>query len=522
MAPWPDFEATSEDQGLEDKAACIEWEQCKAEKAKYGSVKHGKSSSKRMAMLKRLKVEGDRVDRLSDLPINVKHQIQQNLLIDEAARMSVLSTVWRHVWPSIPELVFSAQFCQSMLLNTLIDIINTILSQHYGPIKTFFLNISSLPSLRHSVISEWMLFLSKNGVKDLTLHNTKNVPYRLPSFMYAIELERLYLSKCVCRLPGNFRGFHKLKFLKLNLVLVRHDETSILWMPNLLKLHFRSCQGLYHLKIYAPKLWYLNFYNIGPNTLNLDNFLDCRNLTTIIFASREHQSKVMNFTNLLSCCPQVSNIHMDTSYLKSFASGTEVERLPTRLDNVKFVRSYIDFDDEDQVSSILKILTSTPNVKDLILDVWSSEIKGGMEEDVNHFEGPAYGTQEFNKLQKLKIAAFRGLKSELLFVRFILRSAPLLLKTILLVDESVDESQYLKISEELRGFPRASPKLEIIICNYCKNKPILEQIDVVFCNISFFVKVWILLCLPSILILLLILSVIEALSAIHVAERDLV
>ncbi|KAH0669060.1 hypothetical protein KY289_023553 [Solanum tuberosum] len=379
-----------------------------------------------MAMLKRLKVEGDRVDRLSDLPINVKHQIQQNLLIDEAARMSVLSTVWRHVWPSIPELVFSAQFCQSMPLNTLIDIINTILSQHYGPIKTLFLDISSLPSLRHSVISEWMLFLSKNGVKDLTLHNTKNVPYRLPSFMYAIELERLYLSKCVCRLPGNFRGFHKLKFLKLNLVLVRHHETSILWMPNLLKLHFRSCQGLYHLKIYAPKL---------------------------------------------CCCPQVRNIYMDSSYLKSFASGTEVERLPTRLDNVKFVRSYIDFDDEDQVSSILRILTSTPNVKDLILDVWSSEFKGGMEEDANHFEGPAYGTQEFNKLQKLKIAAFRGLKPELLFVRFILRSAPLLLKTILLVDESVDESQYLKISEELRGFPRASPKLKIIICNYCKNKP---------------------------------------------------
>ncbi|KAH0672220.1 hypothetical protein KY284_023307 [Solanum tuberosum] len=171
------------------------------------------SHEHRMAMLKRLTVEGDRVDRLSDLPINVKHQIQQNLFIDEAARMS---------------------FCQSMPLNTLIDIINTILSQHYGP---------------------------------------------------------------------------------------------------------------------------------------------------------------------------------------SFASGTEVERLPTRLDNVKFVRSYIDFDDEDQVSSILRILTSTPNVKDLILDVWSSEIKGGMEEDVNHFEGPAYGTQEFNKLQKLKIAAFCGLKPELLFVR---------------------------------------------------------------------------------------------------------
>ncbi|KAK4715877.1 hypothetical protein R3W88_014215 [Solanum pinnatisectum] len=380
--------------------------------------------------------------------------------------MSVLSTVWRHVWPSIPTLEFSAQFCQSKPLNTLIDIINTILSQHYGPIKTFFLNISSLPSLRHSVISEWMLFLSKNGVKDLTLHNTKNVPYKLSSFMYAIELERLCLSKCVCRLPGNFRGFHKLKFLKLNLVLVRHDETSILWMPNLLKLHFRSCQGL------------LSLENICSKTL-------------------------------------------------SFASGTEVERLPTRLDNMNFVRSYIDFDDEDQVSSILRILRSTPNVKDLIL-VWSLEIIGGME-DVNHFEGAAYGAQEFNKLQKLKITAFRGLKPELLFVRFILRSAPLLLKTILLVDESVHESQYLKISEELMGFPRASPKLEII-CKLQKQTnntlnlfqffiTVLEQIDVVFCNISFVVKS-LDLVMSSFNFDSVAYTMIEALSAIHVEGLD--
>ncbi|KAH0675422.1 hypothetical protein KY285_023223 [Solanum tuberosum] len=78
----------------------------------------------------------------------------------------------------------------------------------------------------------------------------------------------------------------------------------------------------------------------------------------------------MNLTNLLSCCPQVRDICMDSSYLESFASGTEVERLPTRLDNVNLVNSYIDFDDEDQVFFLLRILRSTPNLKDLTL-VWS-------------------------------------------------------------------------------------------------------------------------------------------------------
>lgn len=40
---------------------------------------------------KGLKIEaGERIDRVTNLPINVKHQIQENLTIDEAAKMSVL------------------------------------------------------------------------------------------------------------------------------------------------------------------------------------------------------------------------------------------------------------------------------------------------------------------------------------------------------------------------------------------------------------------------------------------------
>ncbi|KAJ8543041.1 hypothetical protein K7X08_005564 [Anisodus acutangulus] len=107
------------------------------------------------------------------------------------------------------------------------------------------------------------------------------------------------------------------------------------------------------------------------------------------------------------------------------------------------------------------MLRSTPNLKDLLFKS-GSKMKGGVEDDVNHFGGRAYSTQGLNKLQKLKIEAFHGLRAELLFVRFILASAPLLLKIILLVHESVHEREYLKISEELMGFPRSSPKLEII------------------------------------------------------------
>ncbi|MCD9644548.1 hypothetical protein HAX54_032829, partial [Datura stramonium] len=51
-----------------------------------------------VACRKRLKVEGDtlKLDRLTDILINVKHQIQEHLTIEEAAKMSVLSRSWRH------------------------------------------------------------------------------------------------------------------------------------------------------------------------------------------------------------------------------------------------------------------------------------------------------------------------------------------------------------------------------------------------------------------------------------------
>ncbi|PHU12282.1 hypothetical protein BC332_19212 [Capsicum chinense] len=67
------------------------------------------------------------------------------------------------------------------------------------------------------------------------------------------------------------------------------------------------------------------------------------------------------------------------------------------------------------------------------------------------------------ELKNLKIEIFHGSRIEFLFVRFILASAPLLQKTILRVDaENVNERQCLNITKELMGFPRASPKLEII------------------------------------------------------------
>lgn len=53
-------------------------------------------------------------------------------------------------------------------------------------------------------------------------------------------------------------------------------------------------------------------------------------------------------------------------------------------------------------------------------------------------------------------------RDESLFIKFLLASAPLLEKAILMVDKSVEQSQSLKMTKELMRLPRASPKLEMI------------------------------------------------------------
>ncbi|KAK4717221.1 hypothetical protein R3W88_015559 [Solanum pinnatisectum] len=42
-------------------------------------------------------IGGEKLDRLSDLPINIIHKIQNHISIEDAARMSVLSRMWRYI-----------------------------------------------------------------------------------------------------------------------------------------------------------------------------------------------------------------------------------------------------------------------------------------------------------------------------------------------------------------------------------------------------------------------------------------
>ncbi|XP_060170499.1 F-box/FBD/LRR-repeat protein At1g13570-like [Lycium barbarum] len=206
-------------------------------------------------------------------------------------------------------------------------------------------------------------FVFKNDLMDLTLKSRVNAPYSLPSYMYCVELESLDLSNCIFRPPSSFRGFHKLRSLSLHQVALELDDvaTFFLWMPNLESLRFMSCSGLHHLKIYAPELVLLIYCTSGIDTLQLGNFMDCRKLITVLLASQNNQDKAMNLTNLLSSWPKVrlSSFGQLLPYGKSVASGIEAES----LNSLRVLTLHqFNFDDEDQISSLLRMHSGSPNL----------------------------------------------------------------------------------------------------------------------------------------------------------------
>ncbi|KAM3301765.1 hypothetical protein P3S67_016267 [Capsicum chacoense] len=260
---------------------------------------------------KRLKIQRrKRIDRPTDLPIDIKHQIQEKLPVDEAAKMSVLSRPWRH---------------------------------HDGGIKASVLIISSINCMLHCVIDKWMCLLARIGPMDLTIQNLNpndhlyklkqnpsNHLYKLPWHMYSLELEKLDLFNCIFRSPCSFMGFRKLKSLLLHRVTLE------------LTLQLLSCQCQNHLKIYAPKLMKLSILNDSIETLNLDRFIDNPKLETVALGVNNYQQdKVLNLTYLLNNWPEVIHLRLDCYYLKCFASGIEAERIPTCLNNLRVLFSIL-------------------------------------------------------------------------------------------------------------------------------------------------------------------------------------
>jgi len=256
-------------------------------------------------------------DLISDLPQSIIESILVQLPIRDAVRSSILSSKWRYKWASITQLVFDDKCVpfnndREVVERSVVKFITRVLFLHQGPIHKFQITNSKLQSCPE--IDQWILFLSRNGIKELVMELGEGEFFRIPSSLFNCrKLTKLELSRCELDPPHSFKGFVCLRSLNLHQVLISPDavETLISRCPLLESLSLSYFDNL-ALTICAPNLKYLylegEFKDICLEDTPLLVEISIAMYMTDDIAEHFEQSSNCNFLKFLGGVPNLEKL----------------------------------------------------------------------------------------------------------------------------------------------------------------------------------------------------------------------
>ncbi|KAJ4745622.1 F-box/RNI/FBD-like domain protein [Rhynchospora pubera] len=199
----------------------------------------------------------EELDRISDLPTELKENILVRLPVKEAVRTCCLSSNWRLAWSSIPEFVYDIDKYSISTPDILpheyraedpvkmVQFVDNFLASHDGSIRKFVIIADGM--ICSEALDRWIGVLLRKEIEEfrITFHNW----WKVPSTFWNLQCLRevvLRCSKCTIELPRAFKGFKLLKSLGLSRYLMyKYDmELSIKFYhlrTLLIKMNF-ACQ----------------------------------------------------------------------------------------------------------------------------------------------------------------------------------------------------------------------------------------------------------------------------------------
>ncbi|XP_019176009.1 PREDICTED: F-box/FBD/LRR-repeat protein At1g13570-like [Ipomoea nil] len=413
-------------------------------------------------------------DLISHLPVEINVRILECLPIRDAARTALLSTHWNDVWLQHGQLAFDLKFFfrlgerkgRSRL--PYVKIITYILLQRVRPVKKFSLAIGSLrlhdPKLEQSDLDQWFLFLSRNGVEELSVSHGEG-RYKLPLCIVSCPtIKQLTLCSMSFDFPLNAPCiFPCVTSLAFSSVYFNHNVNGIVYsIPNLEKLDLIDCEGINNFKISAPKL----------ESLSICGTTMC---------SVEWRWFALHLKAIKVLC-------IDGDFLY-YLKDVEVASFPTAI-NLQVIKLYsLEFAIEKELEVVLQLLQKSPNLCELEItgaysdddiedeqmeddDIEAERIEAArlkaarIEAASRLLKDPesCIISQDLKMLKTIEIGMFCGSTIEMLFVKMLLSKSPILEKVVITEAFYIkDGCMVIKFLRELLCFPRASPKAQIVI-----------------------------------------------------------
>ncbi|KAL9677912.1 hypothetical protein QQ045_015749 [Rhodiola kirilowii] len=378
----------------------------------------------------------DEMDRISELPVNLREHILDCLSITDAVATSVLSSKWRCCWTGLRKLKFDEDFWDFGGDSTLLEharVIDRILMLHSGPIREFILFI---PDIKYKTvdINMWLRVLSNNGVQKIEIdaHEYKEVqtggPFPMPSCLFHCrELEELSLCNCKITLPSDFKGFANLTSLSLDYVDIAPSILGSLISGCLLL----ETLSLKDLALEEPlAIVALNLKTFYFDDCELENiiFKEIPKLTCVSLLATGETEKIdtlLPYSTLERLCslPRIEELTYDFLLLEPLENCPTSISTPLETLKSLTLRS-VNLCFSEDILFTLCLLKSAPNLKNLTLQLNS---KVGCRLKIKKLQGAAAKLLEseakkhisYHSLQTIRIRGIEGLRHESLLFKLL-------------------------------------------------------------------------------------------------------
>ncbi|KAH7675700.1 RNI-like protein [Dioscorea alata] len=367
-------------------------------------------------------------------------------------------------------------------------------------------------------IEKWIAFAISRGVEELDLDFSLGYePYngftnggksfKLPDFLFHCKsLTYLSLRCCDFNPPSGFTGFPQLWSLSFKDMVVTDDTvTNMLAVClNLECLRFDNCSTLKRINISAPNLQVKNLtilncydaYGILISAPKLQSFIyhgECYfsdvktpSLVDAFISSlgMESSEPEHDYVKLLYDISHVRILTICTGALMHLTIYDEyinmdLQALPN-LQELQLLMACMSIEYLTYIYGFFRLCPS-PNVEKLFIQLpkfHENKYRSSTPEPV--VEEPSAVT--FNHLKVIKMNNFKGCKSEMRLIRFLLEKATVLEVLLLVVPKKpgmeednssssethyyVDRREMEMIHGQLVSFPKSSPGAKVVLCEY--------------------------------------------------------
>ncbi|GKV22703.1 hypothetical protein SLEP1_g32550 [Rubroshorea leprosula] len=451
-------------------------------------------------MAKRMKAGSVR-DGINELPDEILLHIISFLPMKDAVRTSVLSTRWRYLYASIPNLDFDIRTPSMMNHMGFMDFVDRLLILHgKSPVGRFSLGCPRSTALDPLRVLSWIRAVTRAGIQQIHLHvkglrrlDGIGLPTSLFTCTTLVSLKLNFHSKTGILIPAKVY-LPSLKILQLeNSVDFSNDESAerlISNCPVLEDLFFRSYfrgDGICKLSVSNSTLKRLTIKSVAYflQYSSLEIVIDAPNLVYFRYSGCEANSHVfVNVQSLAGAYIYFQRYFDDSSYLHSATD------LLTGISNIRTLclscSTLFHFKDTDVPIPLFRNLTSLrisyclplgmqglPNLlarcdflEILVLELYTDH-QPVIDELPFWDPDPWYELKESEPscllfgLKTIEVVSFVGDEDQMKMVGYFLESATVLENMKIQIQANLGE-QFM-ITEELLMLPKVSEKCRVII-----------------------------------------------------------